>query len=59
MKIALIGAGGKIGTRITDNLKTTEHDARYVEVSAAGVARLAEKGVTVRALKTLWWGLRS
>lgn len=51
MKIALIGAGGKIGTRITENLKTTEHDTRYVEVSEAGVARLAEKGVTVCALE--------
>ena len=47
MKIALIGAGGKIGTRITENLRRTDHDVRYLEVSAAGIARLAEKGVSV------------
>ena len=49
MKIALIGAGGKIGTRITENLRTSEHDVRYLEVSEAGRARLAEKGVAVSA----------
>jgi D-apionate oxidoisomerase len=47
MKIALIGAGGKIGTRITDNLKKTDLDVRYLEVSEPGIARLAEKGVSV------------
>jgi D-apionate oxidoisomerase len=47
MKIALMGAGGKIGTRITDNLKHSKHHVSYLEVSEAGIARLAEKGLTV------------
>jgi D-apionate oxidoisomerase len=47
MKIALLGAGGKIGTRIVNNLLKTDHDARYLEVSEAGIAHLAGKGVTV------------
>lgn len=46
--IALMGAGGKMGCRITDNIKAmTEFDVRYVEVSDAGKARLAERGLSV------------
>ena len=45
--IALLGAGGKMGCRLTDNLKDhPDYDMRYVEVSEAGRARMAEKGVT-------------
>lgn len=45
--IALMGAGGKMGCRLTDNLKKDPHFAmRYVEVSEAGMARLAERGLT-------------
>lgn len=40
MKIALIGAGGKMGVRLSKNLARSEHDVRYVEVSPAGVERL-------------------
>lgn len=40
MKIALLGAGGKMGVRIGKNLVTSEHDIACVEVSAAGQERV-------------------
>lgn len=43
----LIGAGGKMGCRLTDNLKTSGYDMRYVEVSQPGVERLEARGVRV------------
>jgi ketol-acid reductoisomerase len=47
MKLTLMGAGGKMGCRITDNLmKRDDFDVHYVEVSPLGVARLAERGLT-------------
>lgn len=46
MKITLMGAGGKMGCRITDNLiKDDQFDVRYVEVSPAGIKRLAQRGL--------------
>ncbi len=47
MKIALFGAGGKMGCRITDNLKGSKHEMLYVEVSPDGVERLASRSLTV------------
>jgi len=47
--IALVGAGGKMGCRITDNLKDSSYDVRYLEVSPAGLERLAQRGLTVAA----------
>ena len=44
--ITLLGAGGKMGLRITDNLRKTDFDVRYVEVSDRGKAGLAERGIT-------------
>jgi hypothetical protein len=44
--ITLLGAGGKMGLRITDNLRKTDYDVRYVEVSDRGKAGLAERGIT-------------
>ena len=45
-KIALMGAGGKMGCRITDNLrKLADYDVAYLEPSQEGVARLAERGL--------------
>jgi hypothetical protein len=38
--IALVGAGGKTGCRITGNFKKTPLDVRYVEVGPAGIERL-------------------
>jgi hypothetical protein len=42
-----MGAGGKMGCRITDKMKDlAEYQMLYVEVSEAGKANLAERGVT-------------
>ncbi|MCA9890350.1 MAG: semialdehyde dehydrogenase, partial [Anaerolineae bacterium] len=47
MKVALMGAGGKMGCRLTDNLKEhpDKYDMAYVEISEAGIANLAERGL--------------
>lgn len=46
--IALMGAGGKMGNRITRNLKDRpDYTTLYVEISEAGLASLAELGVPV------------
>lgn len=47
--IALFGAGGKMGCRLTDNLKDSEYNMRYVEVSERGIAKLAERGLGATA----------
>ena len=41
--IALIGAGGKMGCRITDNLKKGSNPVYYVEISERGLNNLAER----------------
>ncbi|HWL56632.1 MAG TPA: phosphogluconate dehydrogenase C-terminal domain-containing protein [Paracoccus sp. (in: a-proteobacteria)] len=43
MKIALIGAGGKMGVRLGRNLAQSTHEIRYVEISEAGQARLRDE----------------
>ena len=46
LTVALMGAGGKMGCRLTDNLKNyPAYQMRYIEVSAAGIERLAERGL--------------
>lgn len=42
MKVALIGAGGKMGTRLAANLVGSDYEVACVEVSEAGRARLRE-----------------
>jgi len=42
MKIALIGAGGKMGARLAANLVRSEYEIAYVEVSESGRARLKD-----------------
>lgn len=44
-KIALIGAGGKMGCRLTDNLKNSDYEMSYVEISPAGLERLAQRSI--------------
>jgi D-apionate oxidoisomerase len=45
--IALLGAGGKMGCRLTDNLKDhPDYEMLYIEVGEAGLARMKEKGVS-------------
>jgi hypothetical protein len=47
-KVALIGAGGKMGIRLTDNfLKMPAYDVSYFEISEKGIAGLAERKVSV------------
>lgn len=42
-KIALLGAGGKMGVRLATNLKATDNSVSHVEVSQEGRERLKEK----------------
>jgi len=46
-KVTLVGAGGKMGMRLTHNLKNAQYEMTYLEVSPAGIERLTEKGVAV------------
>lgn len=46
-KIALLGAGGKMGMRCTDNLLNSDYDVDYLEISEPAIAKLQEKGVEV------------
>jgi D-apionate oxidoisomerase len=46
-RIALFGAGGKIGCRITDRLKESSHSVFYVEPGPAGRANLERRGLPV------------
>ncbi|WP_016833219.1 NAD(P)-binding domain-containing protein, partial [Herbaspirillum lusitanum] len=42
-KIALFGAGGKMGVRLAKNLKKSDYRVAHVEVSQAGQQRLKEE----------------
>lgn len=46
--VALMGAGGKMGCRITDNMvkHPVKYKMHYVEVSEMGIANLAKRGLT-------------
>ncbi|WP_243788610.1 phosphogluconate dehydrogenase C-terminal domain-containing protein [Saccharopolyspora gloriosae] len=44
LTIAVIGAGGKMGMRVSNNLQRTEHTVRYSENSPAGQERVTEAG---------------
>jgi D-apionate oxidoisomerase len=43
--VAILGAGGKMGCRLTDNLRGTGHTLLLVEVSEAGQAQIARRGL--------------
>ncbi len=50
--ITLVGAGGKMGCRLTDNfLKYSHYQVHYLEVSERGIDNLASRGVTVSRQK--------
>lgn len=49
--IALVGAGGKMGQRITANLEGTAFGLRCVEKSQAGAEELRQSGLDVRPLE--------
>lgn len=44
LTIAVIGAGGKMGMRVSNNLVRTDHRVLYSESSPAGQARVTEAG---------------
>ncbi len=47
-KIALVGAGGKMGCRLTDNfLKCRQYMLDYLEISEQGIQNLKERNVVV------------
>jgi D-apionate oxidoisomerase len=46
MLIAIMGAGGKMGCRLTDNLAKTEHNLLLVESGEKGRDRISERGMT-------------
>lgn len=46
IKVTLVGAGGKMGLRLTHNLKDSAYNMSYSEISPAGIERLRDKGVT-------------
>jgi D-apionate oxidoisomerase len=45
--IVLIGAGGKMGLRLTRNLIKSSYKVSYVEINPSGIEKLKEKGITV------------
>jgi hypothetical protein len=47
MNIAILGAGGKMGCRLTDNLlkSPSQHQLLLVEVSQEGVSRIQQRGL--------------
>lgn len=47
LTIAVIGAGGKMGMRVSNNLQRTEHTVFYSENSPAGQERVTEAGRAV------------
>ena len=52
LKIALVGAGGKMGMRVSDNLQRSSHDVRYIENSPAGQQRTLDAGRSLTEPKT-------
>jgi D-apionate oxidoisomerase len=45
--VTIVGAGGKMGCRITDNLKDSQYEVSYLEINPQGIERLEAKGVQV------------
>jgi len=50
--IAVVGAGGKMGMRVSNNLQKTDHTVFYSENSPAGVERVLATGRTVTDTET-------
>jgi len=46
-KITLVGAGGKMGLRLTKNLRNSEHEMSYLEVSPPGIETLKTLDISV------------
>ena len=50
--ISVIGAGGKMGGRITDNLRRLPYSLHLCETAEAGMARVKDKGLSVTPAAT-------
>lgn len=46
-KIALFGAGGKMGMRLAHNLRRSSYETSYHEVSPAGISRMSDAGLAL------------
>ena len=46
-KVVLVGAGGKMGARLTRNLIQSSYDVAYLEVSPEGIERVKQNGVSI------------
>lgn len=46
-KIALFGAGGKMGMRLAHNLRRSSYETSYHEVSQAGISRMSDAGLAL------------
>lgn len=49
MKVTLVGAGGKMGLRLTNNLKGSSYEMAYLEIDQAGINRLKNIGISISA----------
>lgn len=47
LTLSVIGAGGKMGTRITNNLVKHDYNLLFCEASPTGIARIVERGYEV------------
>lgn len=47
VNVSLVGAGGKMGLRLTHNLKNSSYEMSYLEVNPAGIEKLHDQGITV------------
>jgi len=47
INVTLVGAGGKMGVRLTRNLKSSNYNISYLEVSPEGMERVKQNGVSV------------
>ena len=48
--IAVLGAGGKMGFRVTKKLLDASYEVRAIEIGDAGKARLAEAGIAAKTI---------
>ena len=51
VSVALLGAGGKMGFRVTKKLAEAGYDVRAVEIGETGKQRLAEAGIKAVSLE--------
>ncbi|MEM7657219.1 MAG: phosphogluconate dehydrogenase C-terminal domain-containing protein, partial [Bacteroidota bacterium] len=46
-RVCLVGAGGKMGLRLTDNLKDSGYEMSYLEINPINLEKIQAKGVTI------------